>query len=97
MKHAGAETLASLAPLLARLRAMPALTERTPGSFYIKSKAYLHFHEDPAGPFVDVKLHFAEFKRLRVATKSEQATLVALVAKSLERRARSARTPARSR
>jgi hypothetical protein len=85
MKHAGAETLASLAPLLARLRAMPALTERTPGSFYIKSKAYLHFHEDPAGPFVDVKLLSAEFKRLRVATKAEQATLVALVAESLRK------------
>jgi hypothetical protein len=47
MKHAGPETLRQLEPLLQRLRALPALTERTPGAFYLRSTGFLHFHEDP--------------------------------------------------
>ena len=55
MKHAGANTLAALEPLLLRVRERAELVERTPGSFYRKSKAYLHFHEDPSGIYADVK------------------------------------------
>jgi len=79
LKHAGPATLAALAPLLRRLRQMPSLVERTPGSFYRKSKAYLHFHEDASGTFADVKLDGAEFTRLRVTTLQEQAHLLSLI------------------
>jgi hypothetical protein len=48
MKHAGPDTLAILAPLLARIRALPGLVERTPGCFYRGSTAFLHFHVDPS-------------------------------------------------
>ena len=83
MKHAGAQTLRSLEPLLTRLRGLPALVERTPGSFYRKSKAFLHFHEDAAGIFADVKLDGATFERLRVTTDDERRILYARVMESL--------------
>lgn len=85
MKHAGQATLARLEPLLKRLREGTPLVERTPGSFYLKSKAYLHFHEDPTGIFADVKLDATGFTRLRATTQQEQAHLLALVAGKLAR------------
>jgi hypothetical protein len=82
MRHARAEALERLEPLLARLRALPCLTERTPGIFYRKSKAFLHFHEDPTGLFADVRLN-ADFERFAVQTAEEQAALVGLLSKHL--------------
>lgn len=83
MKHAGPETLAALAPLLARLRAQPSLVERTPGCFYRGAKAFLHFHDDPTGPWADVRLQAPAFARCRVTTAAEQDALVAAVAACL--------------
>jgi hypothetical protein len=80
MKHAGSDTLAALAPLLARLRALPGLAERTHGCFYRGATAFLHFHDDAAGPFADVRLAPGAFTRLRVATAAEQDALVVAVA-----------------
>jgi hypothetical protein len=79
MKHASQASLAALAPLLEQLRAIPGLIERTPGSFYRRSAAFLHFHEDPAGLFADVKLDLASFERLPVNTRTEQSSLLRLV------------------
>jgi hypothetical protein len=84
MKHAGANTLAALEALLRRVREHPALTERTPGSFYRKSKAYLHFHEDPSGIYADVKLSGAEFTRVRATTSQEQKHLLSLIVENLQ-------------
>ncbi len=83
MKHAGPATLAQLEPLLTQLRSGCGLVERTPGSFYRKSKAYLHFHEDPAGIFADVKLDAATFTRFEVTTLSQRQALWAQIAKQL--------------
>ena len=83
MKHAQAPALALLEPLLQQLRTLPGLVERTPGSFYFKGKAYLHFHEDPAGLFADVKLAHQGFERLKVGTRAEQAALLTRVRASL--------------
>lgn len=55
MKHAGEIALDQLEPLLARVRALPGLTEKKRGVFYRKSRAFLHFHEDPKGLFGDVR------------------------------------------
>jgi hypothetical protein len=55
MKHATALALDELEPLLAKLRQLPGLTERSRGIFYVKSRAHLHFHEDPAGLFADIR------------------------------------------
>ncbi len=83
MKHAGPGSLAALEPLLVRLRSGLPLTERTPGAFCLKSKAYLHFHEDASGLYADVKLDGVEFTRMRVTTAQEQSDLLALVARNL--------------
>ena len=80
MKHAGHDALSTLAPLLRRLRKQSSLVERAPGSFYRKSKAYLHFHEDPSGMYADVKLNGIDFTRMRVTTSEEQAHLLSLIA-----------------
>jgi hypothetical protein len=82
MKHAGAATLDSLKTLLGSLRGVPGMVERKPGIFYVKSSAYLHFHEDPAGIFADVKLSGDGFDRFPVNTKKEQETLLKIVVKN---------------
>ena len=75
MKHAGPRTLARISPLLEELRARPVLRERRPGVFYIKSRAFLHFHDDPRGIFADVRLA-DEFVRLPVTSSSQQSDLL---------------------
>ena len=83
MKHAGPVALQALEPLLARVRALPGLVERTPGCFYKRSKAFLHFHEDATGTHADVKLEAHGFTRLRAETAAERDALVALAARAL--------------
>ena len=75
MKHAGAEALDRLEPLLAKLRGIPELREKKRGVFYRRSKAFLHFHEDPGGLFCDVRGAF-DFDRYRVTTLRERRTLL---------------------
>lgn len=70
MKHAGPEALDALEPILAELRKLPALKERSRGAFYRGSNAFLHFHEDPAGFFADFKRD-GRFARLPVNTRAE--------------------------
>jgi hypothetical protein len=84
VKHAGPRTLAELEPLLRAVRAHASLVERTPGSFYRKSSAYLHFHEDPSGTYADIKLEATGFARVRATTPHEQAHLLSLIARSLQ-------------
>jgi hypothetical protein len=55
MRHARPDALDRLEPLLARIRAAGVLKEKSRGVFYLNSKAFLHFHEDPKGLFADVK------------------------------------------
>jgi len=75
MKHAGPATLARITPLLEELRSRPALREMRPGVFYLKSRAFLHFHDDPSGVFADVRLA-GDFVRLAVTSRSQQADLL---------------------
>jgi len=85
MKHAGPAALLQLAPLLQRLRSLRGLRERTPGSFYRGSQAFLHFHEDPAGLFADAKLAGGrEFQRLPVNTAAQQDHLLTAVVRALD-------------
>jgi hypothetical protein len=78
MKHAGEEALASAEPLLEELRTVPGLVERKHGVYYRKSRAFLHFHEDPSGLHADVRVG-EDFERMRVETEAERAALLALV------------------
>ena len=79
MKHAGPAALDALEPLLERVRALPGLKEKARGAFYRKSRAFLHFHEDPAGLFADVRLSGDDFTRMRVTDPAEQEALMRLL------------------
>jgi hypothetical protein len=84
MKHATESTLKDLSSLLDRLRSFEGLVEKRPGVVYRKTKAFLHFHEDPKGLFVDVRLKVDDaFTRLPVSTRTQQATLIAKVERAL--------------
>lgn len=83
MKHAGAASLATLAPLLEQLRALAPLTERKPGTFYLRSKAFLHFHEDALGLFADLKRDGTGFERFAVNSAAEQEALFRLTQQAL--------------
>jgi hypothetical protein len=79
VRHARPEDLTPLAPVLERLRAVPGLREKGPGTFYRGSRAFLHFHVDPAGLFADVRPATA-WERLPVSTPDQQRALLDLVA-----------------
>jgi hypothetical protein len=96
VKHAGAGTLTALEPLLSKLRRQPGLIERTPGSFYLRSRAFLHFHEDVEGMFADIKLDGTEFTRVRVTTREEQAEFVGLVMQGVRRQGSQTGSPGSS-
>jgi hypothetical protein len=66
------------------LRRRLELKERSRGTFYRKSAAFLHFHEDPDGLFADLK-RAGEFTRFRVSTARERAALLREVAAELAR------------
>jgi hypothetical protein len=82
MKHAGLSALNALSDLIAAIRARDGLKEPRPGVFYRKSKAWLHFHEDEAGLFADIRAG-KEWERLRVSDPEERANLLALIDRSL--------------
>jgi len=79
MKHAGNAALDALDDLLADLRRLDGLTEKKRGIFYRKSSAFLHFHEDPAGLFADLRVG-DDFRRCAVNTRAERRALLAQVA-----------------
>jgi hypothetical protein len=84
MRHARADALDQLEPLLARLRAFDALNERSRGVFYLKARAFLHFHEDPAGLFADVRAADGrDFDRIKVDGPTGADQLVRHVAVAL--------------
>lgn len=82
MKHAGDAALDELEDLLSDLRRVEALTEKKRGVFYRGSRAFLHFHEDPGGLFVDVRLA-GDWGRFRVTTKAERRALAARIRRAL--------------
>ena len=75
MKHAGAATLDSLEALLGEVCERTELKEKSRGVFYRKSKATLHFHEDPAGLFADLRIDDVS-TRFSVNTGEEREALL---------------------
>jgi hypothetical protein len=84
MKHAGETALNRIDPMLAELRQFEGFRERKRGLFYRGSQAFLHFHEDPAGIFADVRSEDA-WLRLPVNTTSERRNLVRVVREILSK------------
>ena len=84
MKLAGAGALDALGDLLNSLRARSTLVEKRPGIFYVRDRAFLHFHEDRAGLFADLR-QGGEWQRLPVNDPDDHARLLAAVDQALER------------
>jgi hypothetical protein len=82
MRHAGGDALDRLEPLLIRLRDVDGLREKSRGVFYLRSRAFLHFHEDPTGFFADVRFG-EDFERMNVTTPDEQELLLRRVREQL--------------
>ena len=84
MKHATPAALDALDPLLAELRMLPGLLEKTRGVFYRKSRAFLHFHEDPKGLFADVRdAEGFDFERIDVTDEGGRRRLLSLARERL--------------
>ncbi|HVO28304.1 MAG TPA: hypothetical protein VMW56_32275 [Candidatus Margulisiibacteriota bacterium] len=79
MKHAGPGALDALADLLEEIRGSAGLREPKRGTFYRRSSAFLHFHEDPAGLFADLKISDT-FHRFPVNTAMERRALLRRIA-----------------
>jgi hypothetical protein len=92
VKHAGTDALGELSELLQKLRNRPGLVERRPGIFYVKGRAFLHFHEDRAGLFADLR-QGGDWLRLAVNDLEDRERLLVAVDRTLdgERAARAAR------
>jgi hypothetical protein len=82
MRHAGAAALQSLSELLDRIRMKHGIREKKLGVFYKKSKAFLHFHEDPTGLFADLGAGTG-FDRYPVSTEQEQRALLSAIDRAL--------------
>jgi len=81
MRHARDQDLDRIEDLLVQLRALPGLMEKKRGVFYRKSRAFLHFHEDPKGMFADIS---DPDERLDVTGLAGQAALMAAARVRLE-------------
>ena len=79
MRHATAASLDRLEKLLAQLRQHGALKEKSRGVFYLRGKAALHFHEDPAGLFADTRFG-PDWDRAPVDSVEQQAQFLRRVA-----------------
>jgi hypothetical protein len=75
MKHAGAEALDRLEPLLRLLGERAGLKEKARGTFYRGSRAFLHFHEHGQELFADVRFQ-EEFERLPATTENDRDLLL---------------------
>jgi hypothetical protein len=82
MKHATDAALDRLEPLLEEIRALDGLVERKRGIWHRRSRAFLHFHEDPEGFFADLR-QGAGFVRHRVSTAAEQRAFLRALRRSL--------------
>ncbi len=75
MRHATTTDLDRLEPLLAQLRTMETLRERSRGNFTRKSRAFLHFHAEGDQLFADIRLA-DDFERHPVTTAAERDQLL---------------------
>jgi hypothetical protein len=83
MKHATAQALDRVSTLLDGLRKLAALQEKACGVYYLKSRAFLHFHEDNGSVYADVRLDDVEFERFCVDTLASQRRLLAAIRSKL--------------
>ena len=83
MRHARPDDLDRIESLLSSLRTIDALTEKSRGTFYRRSKAFLHFHEHEGDIVCDVRLAGPDFERRVVTSRAAQRSLVSDVRRAL--------------
>jgi N-acetylglutamate synthase-like GNAT family acetyltransferase len=83
MRHARSDDLDRIESLLASLRTIDALKEKSRGTFYRGSKAFLHFHEHEGDIVCDVRLVGPDFDRRIVTSLAAQRSLVTDVRRAL--------------
>jgi hypothetical protein len=80
VKHAGPTALDQLEDLLVAIRSLGHLKERSRGVFYLNSRALLHFHEDPAGLFADLRSKAGgDFERIKVDDAQGRARVLEVI------------------
>jgi N-acetylglutamate synthase-like GNAT family acetyltransferase len=82
MRHARPEDLDRLEPLLEKLRRLDGMKEKSRGTFYRGSRAFLHFHEHEGGFFADVRLA-DDFERFPATSAADRKALIGVVEKAL--------------
>ncbi|MGB0062218.1 hypothetical protein [Candidatus Binatus sp.] len=82
MKHAGPDALDQLESVLEEIRRLGGLKEKKRGAFYCGSNGFLHFHEDPAGFFADLKTG-GDYVRFPINTKTQTRTFLRRAAAAL--------------
>jgi hypothetical protein len=82
VRHARDQDLDRIEPLLTQIRtAAPLLREKKRGVFYLKGRAFMHFHEDPKGMFADIGAGDGkDFERLQVDDPAGANAVLARVA-----------------
>jgi hypothetical protein len=75
MKHAGPDALDGIEPLLAQLRAIPGLKEKSRGCFYLGGKGYLHFHEHGLDE-LHADIGVGAFERLPAMTAAQRKLIL---------------------
>ena len=73
--------------LVDALRGIDGLTDVgvDPPNFHFRSQPILHFHEDDAGIYADVRLGAGGFEPMRASTPTERLALLGAVADHVER------------
>lgn len=85
MRHATEAALDRLRDLLQEVRRRhPDLKERKRGAFYRGGQGWLHFHEDPAGLFADLKVAGA-WSRHPVNSAAERQAMLHRLAETLQK------------
>jgi hypothetical protein len=85
MRHARVADLDRIEPLLAQLRGVDGLAEKSRGVFYLRSRACLHFHADGDDTYADLRIGTDEFERIRTTTRTEQRAFLAAVKRALDK------------
>ena len=76
MKHAGPQALDRIEPLLAQLRGLEGLKEKSRGCFYLRGKGFLHFHEHGTNElYADIGRD--TFERIPAMTATQHKTILA--------------------
>jgi hypothetical protein len=83
MKHATSAALDRLEPLLRELRAVGGIREKSRGTFYRGSRAFLHFHEHGDDFFADMRIG-EDFERFPATTEGQRKALLKMLKASLK-------------